>query len=516
MSEQSTPPADPERTATEPNVYDNSRPLDVHRWSEYPEVRSAVDAIYEELIQLPEFSGREKDNKRHLRVVLMDLLHCNDVDPVAFVGYSRNANKFSTEQRYNKLRIKYRALIRVIDGLTNLGYVEGVKGFRDPRSGISRQARMRATSKLLDVLADKYHVIPTMISRAKDVESIVMRDKDKNETSYKDTSRIAKMRAVVDRYNNCLDRTYADIRLRGYEGRRALHIDLNRNKVRRIFNNNSWKQGGRFHGGWWQNIPRELRLRITMQDKPTVEVDYSAMHIVILFAMEGIDYFDTNDGDPYLIDEFPNDAKHRALFKLVLLTCLNASSKTSAKQAIRHEMRETPDDYPDSVDLDTAIKAFEVKHAPIAGHFYSGIGNKLQYYDSVVAEKVIEYFTEEGSVGIAPLVVHDSFIVRRGLEDELRDVMEESLRHVLKNEIGGKAAAITPRLKTKTWEIHDIDSDQVEAMGLIEILKNYDESDLHDKDQIDRRKRWNETKRYPPVVFEPIEERQEGSDMDRS
>ena len=446
----------------------------------------------------------------------MDLLHCHDVDPTAYIGYSRNANKFSGAQRYNKLRIKYRPLIRIIDGLTALGCVEGVKGFQDRKRGLSRQARMRATTKLIDLLKDSHRVTLPMVSRVENTETIVLRDENKNNIDYKETTSTTRMRAMVERYNKWLSRTYVDVTLKGYNGRRPLNIDLNRNNVHRVFNNGTFKEGGRFHGGWWQNIPRELRKRITIQDKPTVEVDYSAMHIVILYAIEGIDYFDKNDGDPYLIEGFKNDDKHRALFKLMLLTCLNASSKTSAKQAIRHEMREKPTDYPDGVDLDAAIKAFEVKHAPIAGHFYSGIGNRLQYYDSVVAEKVIDHFTGEGSVGIAPLVVHDSFIVRRGLEDELREVMEESLRNVLKNEIGGKAATITPKLKAKTWEVHEIDGAKIEAMGLEEILGNYKGSDLYDQEQSDRRTEWNETKRYPPAVFEPIEQGSTDSTKDRS
>ena len=33
-------------------------------------------------------------------------------------------------------------------------------------------------------------------------------------------------------------------------------IDVTQKRLRRIFNNGSFQQGGRFYGGWWQNIPK--------------------------------------------------------------------------------------------------------------------------------------------------------------------------------------------------------------------------------------------------------------------
>src|SRR5690606_11261030 len=109
--------------------------------------------------------------------------------------------------------------------------------------------------------------------------------------------------------------------------------------------------------------------------------------------------------------------------------------------------------------------------------------------------RVIEHFTSEESIGIAPLVVHDSFIVRKGLSDELERVMQDALRNVLKEEIGGKAAAITRRLKTKIWDIHDtperVWSDAEDE--LLNSLKAWDESEANDPEQEDRRIEWNKS-----------------------
>jgi hypothetical protein len=59
-------------------------------------------------------------------------------------------------------------------------------------------------------------------------------------------------------------------------------------------------------------------------------------------------------------------------------------------------------------------------HAPIAQHFYTGVGLPLQRIDSDIAEKVMLAF-----IGInAPILpLHDSFLVDNGYEGELPKVM---------------------------------------------------------------------------------------------
>ena len=42
--------------------------------------------------------------------------------------------------------------------------------------------------------------------------------------------------------------------------------------------------GGRFYGGWWQNIPKEYRHHLAVNGKKMVELDYSNQHPSILYA----------------------------------------------------------------------------------------------------------------------------------------------------------------------------------------------------------------------------------------
>jgi len=479
------------------NPLDNSRPLDVHKWSDYPEVKEAADAIYEELAGLKSFNGNRDKNRRNLRVVLIDLFHRHQTDPKGYIGYSRNSSKYSGSERYNKLHIGYRPLIRVINGLDELGYIEGKKGFLDKRSGKSRQARMRATDKLIDKLIKAHSITSIMIGKCVREEVIILRDKNKKDIDYKDTPKIIKMRDFVEEYNKSLERTYIDIIFKGYKGSSSVRIDLNNIFTRRIFNNSSWKEGGRFYGGWWQNIPKELRERIIIQDKPTVEIDYSAIHIIFLYAREGIDYFGSGGDDPYNILGYPCDKNHRDLFKVILLTVLNSANATEAEKAIRRKINFNKSDYPAGININDAIVAFEKKQATIKKYFYTGIGTKLQYYDSLVAEAIIKYFID--GIGIPPLVIHDSFIVRRGLVDKLEEVMERELKNVL-SKIGRKASTITPKFKFAKWQIYEDESGVTEIIDIHEMLA----SDTMDAEQDNRRVEWNKSGRYPyTTIYSP-------------
>ena len=62
------------------------------------------------------------------------------------------------------------------------------------------------------------------------------------------------------------------------------------------------------------------------------------------------------------------------------------------------------------------------KHKPIADSFFCGMGNKLQFRDSQLAEQIMLHFAKKD---IPILPVHDSFITMRGLYSELVYVMNE-------------------------------------------------------------------------------------------
>jgi hypothetical protein len=189
----------------------------------------------------------------------------------------------------------------------------------------------------------------------------------------------------------------------------------------RIFNNGQFDQGGRFYGGWWQNIPSAWRGLIVMDpfNTPTLEFDYSGLHVKLLYAKEGQHY----EGDPYTIEGLPQYS--RPILKLVLLVALNASNIDEAAHAIRQRINRDglKWDEEQDMEIDVLIQTFRHFHEELnqARYFFSGYGVRLQYLDSQIAEYVMVEAMKEG---IVILPVHDSFIFAEPFKDKVVKLMD--------------------------------------------------------------------------------------------
>jgi hypothetical protein len=197
---------------------DNSRDLDVHKWSDYPEVNKAVDQLYQEFQELPGFNGKENIQKKHIKVIVLDLYVRYREDNQGYISFYRMKGMFEEKSRYNKLHISFKS-VAVIDNLEKLWYLEQTKGHYD-RTGTrpSHKSRMRATRKLLDLIENKHHISPNMIEKHPKTECIILRDTSRNDIEYNDTPDIITLRDDLYAYNNLLRRTCLDVHSYPEEG----------------------------------------------------------------------------------------------------------------------------------------------------------------------------------------------------------------------------------------------------------------------------------------------------------
>ena len=204
-----------------------------------------------------------------------------------------------------------------------------------------------------------------------------------------------------------------------------LNFVINSKKLYRIFNNNSFDQGGRFYGAFYQTMPKDLRKDVLINGEPTVELDYAAHHVRIPYHLEGVDYRE----DPYLA--FTDDPKERSLFKKLLLIAINAKTEREFVIGFRNAFKATAKQENlslTSASILTLLQRAKTTHNQIAGYVNSGAGCRLQNLDSQITEAILMRMTE---MGIPCLPVHDSYIVPRQHEDRLRDVMVGEYRAVL-------------------------------------------------------------------------------------
>jgi hypothetical protein len=401
--------------------YRYSIPLDVLRWSEYPEVHNACKFFIEE------FGFRLSKEKIHLRMVVMNLYYAYCLDRLLFVGYSRNRNSYGEGKRYNKLFIKPDNLLKVVDVLEENGYLISKTGFKDRRTGIGFQSRMRATEKLIELIEKTFLITPEMIGRLPE-ELIELRNGDKDSIGYDDDDDTIRMRGVLERYNKLLEETYIDVHFTEEDYSNDLVVNLSNKTVKRIFNKSSFELGGRYYGGWWQNIPSELRRYIVIGEHPAVEIDYSGQHIYLLYALKGINFTDLHK-EPYIVPKDNDPDGKRPFLKLILLCAINCKSERGCITAVENQIEDNPEDFPKVLpDVKKLYHEFKEYHSDIQEYFDSGIGLKLQKMDSDIAEEVIDIMTREN---MPVLVVHDSFVCRNIDADFLTEVMKKVyLKHI--------------------------------------------------------------------------------------
>jgi len=116
----------------------------------------------------------------------------------------------------------------------------------------------------------------------------------------------------------------------------------------------------------------------------------------------------------------------RLPIKKMMQIIINAISRVEAVQAFKKYLKDEPELI--NVLSDCGLTAWKLSgmvmqaHKKIQKYFYKGIGVKLQYRDSKIAERILKHFTRKN---IVCLCIHDSFIVPEQYQDELNDVMKK-------------------------------------------------------------------------------------------
>ena len=110
---------------------------------------------------------------------------------------------------------------------------------------------------------------------------------------------------------------------------------------------------------------------------------------------------------------------------------LNAINEDAAFGAVQKVARESGS-IPNGGSLTTSflkeiLDQLKDKHPKISTWLCSGAGIALQYTDSQITEKIIEYFT---SIDVPVLCVHDSYVIDEDYADALHEQMLLAWDHV--------------------------------------------------------------------------------------
>lgn len=420
----------------EPNPVNEAVFIDFHRVSAFKAVNLVVEQLEPIVTGTSKISPKPKIVRKHLKLVVLNLYVAWKLWKwMIYPGGNRSYANIL--KRYNGTSIS-RQLAHTIRALRDAGYVDVKPGFKDTNTGKSFQSRAKATDKLIDLFTT---LSPKMVQTPRLRESIILRVKVESDDGsgevkqfhdYEDTSETMAMRGNLYRYNSLIHKTdiWLPLDVPGYSDD---EIEVSSKFTYRVFNG-TFDAGGRFYGPWWIGVPSAYRSFLQINGNQTVELDYSAQHPTLLYARKGLALPD----DPYTIGTYD-----RAIIKQAMLTCLNASARETAWSAIQkwayEKRKEAEDDNAFQVPP-SLMDDIEQAHHPIAEFFYSGAWSFLQRQDSEIAERIMNHFTAQG---IPVLMIHDSFIVERQYEDQLREIMTASMVQELER----YAPGLKPRIK---------------------------------------------------------------------
>lgn len=420
-----------------------SRPFDFFLWLDNEKLDAYAEALATQIDDAsPDRKARPIDTQAKfifsIKLIVLNLLAAEKSTLRTLQAIPlRNDEGFNANTRYRQKRVSYRSFIPAYEGLVTLNLVNvATKGHYDKNKKRGKNTRIEATHRLKEQLNHLFPQEVVYFTRHPEEENIRLRDTKKTKLmEYEDTDYTIAARNNLEVINTCLNRHWYDLRLSNEEFNAMYQEMVERHKkdrkkpasirfsdrsLYRVFNNGDipdgehFKQGGRFYGGWWEGIPSKYRPKIMIDDKPTVEIDYSGYHPRMLYAQEGLQL---EDRDVYLPDGLKE--KWRDFGKLAFTKLLNGKA-----------MLKEPDDY-DAEAVGMAWKELlarmEQYHEPISKYFRTGYGLDLQRKDSDIAEAILLDFAKRN---IPCLPVHDSFIVHHAYADELKIIMEQEYARV--------------------------------------------------------------------------------------
>ena len=419
--------------------------FDLHRISDHPDAKKLLSQIWQEYFKKA-FGGKRRGPKpkasprQQFNVLMLNLYAAWKIDPTIPIAISMANDSYKVGSRYNALHLS-KLLPQLIHHLRKEELITFERG-----SELGGLSRIRPTQELIELFEKTdLNLQDIVVSHRR--ESIILRSGKDDEgeiaknIDYKTEPRwITKARQDLRKYNKLLEASHiglphlTDHFLLKKDGSRTF-VTPQHQFVRRIFSRGSWNYGGRYYGGWWQQLSKELRERIFINGKPTVELDYKSIHPHLLYAKAGST---PNREDIYSIDLTWADTSSqqlRAWVKQLVLVAINASSEKKAYAAFRYDQPTgSRGKKLTNKQLAELLNTFRQENKPISKYLCSDQGISLMAEDSRIATYVINKMTENNK---PVLCIHDSFISEIESMFMLKKTMMEAV-----NEVAGRLIPI--------------------------------------------------------------------------
>ena len=367
-----------------------------------------------------------------------------------WLSYPQSPRSYSvTDRTSTKIKHSHRTALRIYQALHSLGWIITAPAaitknytLAYPSSSLAKEFdRIGFIWMPQELIAEDLLVELKDVKRSKKIGKAI-RTKGKT-TKFKipvpSTAEVVQYRSNLYKINqqlvrHCISIELTNINLEAMEIELAekskdlkkSFIDFTSVQLTRIFSRGSLEKGGRFYRGWWQGIPERHRPHIRIDGNKVTEVDFSGVAPRIIYGQAGVSI--PIDFDPYNVglDAWEGKKDHRRpLVKEFLNAMINdedgvyrLGSDDAKTLGLKHKQ---------------LLKQIELTHEPIFESLRSGAGLHAQFIESIIAEKVM---LDLSAQDVVVLPIHDSFIIRLGFANDLRESMQRNFKEVTGLDVG--------------------------------------------------------------------------------
>ncbi len=369
-----------------PNELDQSMPLEPMRLSVIGSLDDDLKTLLEHLVS--SHPTKLKKAERHqlrdtYRQIILNVVY-NSIRKT-YTAIPRGSDAYKSGTYWSKLGLTFRMTISALNRLDSDGYIKLFKGFYSNATGFGRLTRMYGLDKLSEAV--KAELIGQHMMIETEEQTLVLKGFNYEVNSLPpDHPDLVRLQLI----NNFLD-----------------DYSWNQKGPMRLVYSGGPVRGGRVYSRF-QNLPKHIRSTLTINGKPTIELDLKSNHLMMLISISGRKL----PPDPYLV--IANKAgTTRDKAKAFVNACLsahdaeqgfNACKKSRINRVLFNKLETTlSTEYPEVL-------------------LYNDLGSHLQSLEGQIA---LDIMVDGANHEIPVLPVHDSFITTTEHEHWLRESMKK-------------------------------------------------------------------------------------------
>jgi hypothetical protein len=367
------------------------------------------------------FTVRNKHNNISVLVANLFKIHTLNYRP-----YSRtymDANEFTEIRNKSYFNIGYQGWANTVRIFEKLGYLTIFPGGYFEKQKKGYLTKLKITDKFKELI-NKFKL--TYQDILKQTPSISLKDSEYNEIKVRNSKTINPIRKRIDRYNNLILSSDIELPIDKIEFRKRKSTGFANRTYTKHYLDRSYKSGGKYYGPCWQNLSKELRKEIKINGQETVELDFNAMHLHLLYCKvnKKLSDYIPEGKDAY---ELPN--RNRKIVKTSFTCCINNNcNKDNVNQVVGPEVaKKYPEIFVKNTSYRDILDELGSYHPEVKQFFYAQIGNEISNMESKVSDYIIGKLTRKN---ILVLNIHDSFIVSIPYKDILLNTMIDAFKYL--------------------------------------------------------------------------------------